>query len=72
MARGDFLHPTNPSRQVILDTIGDQGGKRWRNPIHLREVTDGWPKREKDPDAKERRRNNKLEMSPSHWNGSIT
>jgi hypothetical protein len=36
--------PKCPSRQEILDTVGDQGMKHWRNPMHLRAVDKNWPK----------------------------
>jgi hypothetical protein len=68
----EILKPRNPSRQDILDTVGDQGEGHYRNPIHLREVTGKWPKRDNDPQGKERQFIQALEKGgPSTRNGSI-
>ena len=66
-----IFEPKAPSRQTILDMIGDQGEDHWRNPVHLPEVTGKWPKADKDPDGSERKRINQMEMQPSHRNGSL-
>ncbi len=66
-----IFEPKSPSRQTILDMIGDQGEDHWRNPVHLKEVTGKWPKVDKDPQGKERKFINQMEMKPSHRNGSL-
>lgn len=63
--------PKGPSREMILRTIGDPGEDRWRNPVHVKAVKDGWPKREHEPEGQERRAINGMEKT-LHWNGSLT
>jgi hypothetical protein len=69
---GDIFKPRNPTRQEILDTVGDQGEGHYRNPIHLREVTGKWPKRDNDPQGKERQFIQQLgKEKPFVRNGSL-
>jgi len=55
MASRPIFEPRKPTRQDILDMIGDQGEGHWRNPVHLRAVTGKWPKKADVPEDKERR-----------------
>lgn len=66
-----FLKPRDPSRKDILDTMGDQGMDKWRNPVHLPALHDKWPRPE-NPEAREHEQHGAMERSgPSHRNGSI-
>lgn len=72
MARGDCFHPRNPSRTDILDTIGDQGMDKFHNPVHLRAVKDGWPKRAQNRNERVDSEIMGLETGgPSHRNGLL-
>jgi hypothetical protein len=72
MSNREFLRrPKEPSRQHILDTMGDQGESRWRNPVHLPEITGKWPKRTNTEEGEERKYISQMEMVPGTWNGSI-
>lgn len=51
--------------------IGDPGEDRWRNPVHIKAATGGWPKRPHEPEGQERRALNGMEKT-LHWNGSLT
>ena len=68
---GEFLKPRCPTRKEVLETVGDQGRKHWRNPVHLAAVHDKWPQ----PETKEARVDHREfgleEGGPSHNNGSI-
>jgi hypothetical protein len=62
--------PKNPSRQEILDTVGDPGMDKWRNPLHVKAVTKTWPHPQTD-EARDEKPITRMEMTPSHRNGSI-
>jgi len=40
----DIWRPKPISREAILDTLGDQGDTRWRNPFRIPEVVGSFPK----------------------------
>jgi hypothetical protein len=74
MASRPIFEPRNPTRQEILDTVGDQGEGHYRNPVHLREVTGKWPKADNDPEGKERQFINEMphpSERPFVRNGSL-
>lgn len=66
----DLPWPKAPSRQDILDMVGDKGMDKWRNPVHLRAVTGEWPKPQTE-EARGEKRLMEMEMTPSHRNGSL-
>jgi hypothetical protein len=35
--------PHNFSRREVLDTVGEDGMRKWRNPFRIPEVHNGWP-----------------------------
>jgi hypothetical protein len=66
----EIARPRNPTREEMLETVGDQGLKHYRNPIHLRAVERTWPKPQTE-EAKNEHRIMKMEMHPSARNGSL-
>jgi hypothetical protein len=71
MASRPIFEPKAPSRQMILDTVGDQGESHFRNPVHLPPVTGRWPKSANEgEEGRERRKINEVEKK-LHRNGSL-
>ena len=71
MSNRPIFEPKAPSRQTILDMVGDQGAGHWRNPVHLPSVTGRWPKSHNEGDeGRERREINEVEKK-LHRNGSL-
>jgi len=71
MTSRPIFEPKNPSRQTILDMIGDQGEDHWRNPVHLPSVTGKWPKQANEgEEGTERQKINAMEKK-LHRNGSL-
>lgn len=70
MAARECFKPKHVSRKSILETVGEEGRGKFRNPVHLDAVHEGWPHPKTD-EAKGMQKTMGLEMTPGYRNGPL-